>query len=71
MSFETDTVVLLRVLIGCSCLLVPACAGSSDDAAPGPGPVASAAPNRFFPAGAHWYRDVSTAPLDPESPRVI
>lgn len=38
------------------------------DASPTPPPVSRDA---FFPAGAAWYRDVSTAPLDRESAAVI
>lgn len=35
---------------------------------PGPAPPVGA---RYFPPLAPWYREVSTAPLDPESPSVI
>jgi hypothetical protein len=60
---------LAPVVLAALGLLSPACAGSSGDAGPDPAP--SAASNRLFPAGAPWYQDVSTAALDPESPRVV
>jgi len=43
--------------------------GYGDD--PPPSPSATPTADRFFPAGAPWYVDVSAAPLDPESPRVM
>jgi serine/threonine-protein kinase len=52
------------------CLVVSACGGRSGGTAAG----ADASPPsaaRFFPDAAPWYQDVSTAPLDPESPRVV
>ena len=62
---------LAPVVLAVLGLLSPACGGSSGGATPGPGPSPSAGSSRFFPAGAPWYQDVSAAPLDPESPRVI
>ena len=52
------------------------CAGSSGDGSPSgatPTPAASApvSPSAYFPPEAVWYRDVSTASLDPQSAAVI
>src|SRR5262245_43457848 len=52
-----------------------ACAGSSGDGSPaGSTPDASpsaVAAGAYFPAEAGWYRDVSSAALDPQSAAVI
>ena len=42
----------------------------SDGPSESPGPVASST-GRYFPDRAPWYQEVSSAPLDPESGRVI
>jgi hypothetical protein len=60
----------MRGLAVASLLAVVACAGSSAPA-PSPTPPASATSEPYFPPDAVWYRDVSTAALDPESPAVI
>jgi serine/threonine-protein kinase len=50
-------------------LALGACA---DGPAPAPSPAgAPTAGARYFPAAAPWYQDVSNAPLDPSSDRVI
>jgi hypothetical protein len=63
----------VRVL-GLSVLLMASC-GSAALPPPAPGPEASPPPDtpgdRFFPAAATWYRDVSADALDPESAAVI
>lgn len=67
----------MRVVFAGLGLLSIACAGS--EAASGPGAVSTPAPSqsrsatgeRHFPADAVWYQDVSRAPLDGESSRVI
>src|SRR4030095_5307821 len=51
-------------------LVVIACAGS-DSPSPSPTPSPSGSGGRYFPDGAPWYQDVSTAALDRESAAVI
>ncbi|MFN8095051.1 MAG: hypothetical protein U0599_23020 [Vicinamibacteria bacterium] len=62
-----------RLLLLALALGLPACGGSSGASDPTgvPSTGDSAAPGRFFPSGAPWYQDVSAAPLDAESARVI
>ena len=62
-------------LLAAPVLAVLACGGSSDGGAPAAPPASSSpsgpAAGAYFPAGAVWYRDVSSAPLDPQSAAVI
>jgi hypothetical protein len=52
-------------------LLIGGCSDDpSEDPGGSPSPVMSTA-GRYFPDGAPWYQDVSSAPLDQESRRVI
>ena len=51
-----------------------ACGGSTGDGSPSggsPAPSAPASSSAYFPAEAVWYRDVSSAALDPQSAAVI
>jgi hypothetical protein len=49
-----------------------ACASGGPEASPSPTPTPSgSAGDRYFPAGAPWYQDISSAPLDGESAAVI
>jgi len=51
---------------------VAACGGSSNGTVDSPTTGGSAVPaERYFPAGAAWYQDVSTSAVDPESERVV
>jgi hypothetical protein len=67
---------MIRPLVALVALAALACAGSSGDGSPSGGsptsapstPVSSSA---YFPSGAVWYQDVSTAALDPQSAAVI
>jgi serine/threonine-protein kinase len=58
--------VAASLLVGLGCASAPA-PGGPPTASPSP-PLATAA---YFPSEAVWYRDVSTAPLDPHSAAVI
>ncbi len=62
----------MKPLATASLLTVLACAGSP---APSPSPSSTPAPGAsataYFPPDAVWYRDVSTAALDPESSAVV
>ena len=62
----------MRALAAAALLAALACAGST---APSPAPSATPTPGAtsaaYFPPDAVWYRDVSAAALDPESPAVI
>jgi len=57
----------LAVLLAASLV---ACGRSGSGPGAGPSPAASAS-TRYFPDAAPWYQDVSAAPVDPESDRVI
>jgi hypothetical protein len=50
-----------------------ACANGGPEAAPSPSPTPSggSAGDRYFPAEAPWYQDITSAPLDRESAAVI
>ncbi len=63
-------VALLSLGCGLASLGCGSDTGESPDAPGSPGPATSST-GRYFPAGATWYQDVSGAPLDPESARVI
>jgi hypothetical protein len=55
----------------CLALLFVACRhDSTEDSGGSPGP-GTPPTGRYFPDAAAWYQDVSSAPLDPESSRVI
>jgi serine/threonine-protein kinase len=60
---------VIRALASLAALAVAAC-GSSTREASGPGATPPAL-DAYFPADAVWYRDVSRAPPDPQSPAVI
>ena len=61
----------MRALATVSLLAALACAGSSSPSpSPTPSPTATSAA-AYFPPDAVWYRDVSTAALDPESSAVV
>ncbi len=62
---------LLVTAVSCFTLSCGGTGGTTPAPASGT-PGASASPAaRYFPAGAPWYQDVSTSPLDAESDRVI
>jgi len=56
--------------LGALVLVALACAGSGPEAA-SPTPTPGSPSARFFPDGAPWYQDISTAPLDRDSAAVI
>jgi serine/threonine-protein kinase len=61
----------MKALATVSLLAALACAGSSSPSpSPTPSPTATSAA-AYFPPDAVWYRDVSTAALDPESSAVV
>ena len=67
---------MARSLTALVVLAAVACGGSSGDGSPSggsptPAPSAPVASSAYFPPQAVWYRDVSTAPLDPQSSAVI
>jgi hypothetical protein len=67
---------MTKLLAAVSLVPVLACAPSSGDGStpggsPTPAPSSTAPTASYFPAEAVWYRDVSTAALDPESAVVI
>jgi serine/threonine-protein kinase len=57
-------------LVAAAFLAALACAAAPGDA-PSPSPSAPGATTAYFPGEAVWYRDVSAAALDPQSPAVI
>ena len=66
--------VMAKPFVMVSLLAGLACAGSSGDgSSPGgaPTPTPTGATTGYFPPEAVWYRDVSTAALDPQSAAVI
>ncbi len=67
---------MTKLPVAVSLLAVLACGSSSGDgsppgASPAPVPSAPISTSSYFPAEAVWYRDVSTAALDPQSSAVI
>ena len=67
---------MARSLTALVVLAALACGGSSGDgspsgASPTPAPSAPVSSSAYFPPAAVWYRDVSTAALDPQSSAVI
>src|SRR4249919_1175329 len=67
---------MTRSITALSVLAAVACAGSSGGGSPSSGsptaaPSAPATAGAYFPPGAVWYSDVSTAALDPQSAAVI
>ena len=64
----------MRPLLTASLLAALACGSTTGDGDPsrsGPGPAGPRPTSGFFPPDAVWYRDVSTAALDPQSAAVI
>src|SRR4029453_8674281 len=67
---------MARSLTALVVLAALACGGSPGDGSPSggspaPAPSAPVSSSAYFPPGAVWYRDVSTAALDPQSSAVI
>ena len=67
---------MARSLTAVVVLAAVACGGSSGDGSPSggsptPAPSASVSSSAYFPPEAVWYRDISTAGLDPQSAAVI
>jgi hypothetical protein len=65
---------MARSLTALVVLAALACGGSTGDGSPSggsPAPSAPASSSAYFPAEAVWYRDVSSAALDPQSAAVI
>jgi serine/threonine-protein kinase len=67
---------MARSLTALVVLAALACGGSSGDGSPSggsptPAPSAPVSSSAYFPPEAVWYRDVSTAALDPQSSAVI
>jgi serine/threonine-protein kinase len=59
---------VLSVMAACGSASAP---GNSPPAGGTPSPATPIAAGTYFPPGAVWYRDVSQAPLDPQSPAVV
>jgi serine/threonine-protein kinase len=64
----------MRPLLVASLLAALACGSTTGDGDPsrsGPGPAGPRPTSAYFPPDAVWYRDVSTAAVDPQSAAVI